>query len=60
MKRSLNIQELLHSEFKHHGINPMHFSLSGAFQRHEEYNPGSMDLITAKQNKLPSFIDIHR
>jgi len=31
-----------------------------AFQRHQELNlkpSGSMDLITTKQNKLPSFID---
>jgi hypothetical protein len=38
----------------------MHPSLSKAFQRHQEHNlkhPGSVDLITTKQNKLPSFID---
>jgi hypothetical protein len=31
-----------------------------AFQRHQEHdlkNPGSMDLITTKQNKLPFFLD---
>jgi hypothetical protein len=33
---------------------------SRAFQRHQEHNlkhPGSVDLITIKQNKLPSFTD---
>ncbi len=35
-------------------------SLSKAFQRHKEHDlnyPGLMNLITTKQNKLPSFID---
>jgi len=39
---------------------PMHLSLSRAFQRHKEHDlkhPSSVDLITTKQNKLPSFID---
>jgi hypothetical protein len=34
--------------------------LSRAFQRHEEHDmkhPGSVDLITTKQDKLPSFMD---
>jgi hypothetical protein len=38
----------------------MHPPSSRAFQRHQEHNlkhPGSVDLITTKQNKLPSFID---
>jgi hypothetical protein len=58
VKKSFNIEELLHR--KCHGTKPMHpFSLRG-FQRHEEHNlkhPGSVDLMTTKQNKLPSFID---
>jgi hypothetical protein len=60
VKKSFNIQELLHSKFKHHGIKPMHPSLLRAFQRHQEHDlrhPGSVDLITAKQNKLPSLIN---
>jgi hypothetical protein len=39
---------------------PMHPSSSRAFQRHQEHDlkhSGSLDLITTKQNKLPSFID---
>ncbi len=35
-------------------------SSSRAFQRHQEHDlkhPSSVDLITTKQNKLPSFID---
>jgi hypothetical protein len=38
----------------------MHPSMSRAFQRHQEHDlrhPGSVDLITTKQNKLPSFLD---
>jgi hypothetical protein len=46
---------------KHHGTKPMYPFSWGAFQRHQEHNlkhhPGSVDLIPAKQNKLPSFID---
>jgi hypothetical protein len=37
----------------------MHPSSSRAFQRHEELDlkhPGSVDLITTKQNNLPFFI----
>jgi hypothetical protein len=60
MKKSFNIEELLHHKSEHHGTKPMHNSLSKAFQRHQEYNlkhPSSMDIIIAKQNKLLSFID---
>jgi hypothetical protein len=38
----------------------MHPSLLREFQRHQEHDlkhPSSVDIITAKQNKLPSFID---
>jgi hypothetical protein len=38
----------------------MHPSSSRAFQRQQEHDlkhPGSVDLITTKQNKLPCFID---
>jgi hypothetical protein len=59
-EKSLNIQELLHCKSKHHGMKPMHPFLSIAFQRHQKYDlkhPGLVDLITTKQNKLPSFID---
>jgi hypothetical protein len=56
-----NIQELLHHKSKRHETKPMHPSLSRAFQRHQErglkHPGGSVDLITTKQNKLPSFID---
>jgi hypothetical protein len=60
MKKLFNIQELLHRKSKRHGTQPMHPSLSRAFQRHQEHNlkhPGWVDLIITKQNKLPSFID---
>jgi hypothetical protein len=38
----------------------MHPSSSRAFKRHQEHDlkhPSTVDLITTKQNKLPSFID---
>jgi hypothetical protein len=65
VKKSFNIQELLHHKFKCHGTKPMHPSSSRAFQRHQEHDlkhPSLVDLITTKQNKtkqnkLPSFID---
>jgi hypothetical protein len=60
VKKSFNIQELLHCKSKHNEIKPMHPSSSRAFQRHQEHNlkhPGLVDLVTTKQNKLPSFMD---
>ncbi len=60
MKKSFNIQELLLHKSKCHGTKPMHPSSSRAFQRHQEHNlkhPSSVDLVTTKQNKRPSFID---
>jgi hypothetical protein len=60
MKKSFNIQELLHGKSKCHGTQPMHPSSSRAFQRHQEHDlkhPGSVNLITTKQKKLPFFID---
>ncbi len=60
MKKSFNIQELLHRKSKHHVTKPMHPSSSRALQRYQEHNlkhPALVDLITTKQNKLPSFID---
>jgi len=60
VKKSFNIQELLHLKSKRHGTKPIHLSWSIAFQIHQELDlkhPGSVDLISTKQNKLPSFID---
>ncbi len=60
VKKSFNIQKLLHRKSKCHGTKPMHPSSWRAFQRHQEHNlkhPGSVNLITTKQNKtnyLPS------
>jgi len=54
MKKSFNIQELLHFKSKHHGTKPTHPSSSRAFQRHQEHDlkhPSLVDLITTKQNK---------
>ncbi len=59
MKKSFNTQEIWHHKCKRHGTKPMHPSSSSrAFQRHQEHNlkhPSSMDLISTKQSKLPSF-----
>ncbi len=60
MKKSFNIQELLHRKSKHHETKLMHPSSSRAFQRDQELDlkhPGLVDLISTKQNKLPSFIN---
>jgi hypothetical protein len=41
--------------------NQAHAPLLRAFQRHQEHDlehPSSLDLITTKQNKIPSFMDI--
>ncbi len=60
MKKSFNIQELLHVKSKHQWNQAHAPLLSRAFQRHQEHNlkhPGSMNLITTKQNKLPCFIE---
>jgi hypothetical protein len=63
MKKSFNIQELLHHKSKRPETKPMHPSSLRAFQRDQECNlkhPGSVDLITTKKNKTnnrPSFID---
>jgi hypothetical protein len=60
MKKSFNIQELLHRKSKYHGTKPMHLSSSRAFQRQQEQDlihPSLVDLITTKQditNYLPS------
>ncbi len=61
MKKSFNIQKLLHGKSKRHGTKLMHPSSLRAFQSHQEHylkHTNSVDLITTKQNKLPSFIDI--
>ncbi len=63
MKKSFNIQELLHPKSKRHETKPMHPSLSRAFKRQQEHDlkhPALMDLIPTEQNKtnyLPSWID---
>jgi len=60
MKKSFNIQELLHHKSKCHGTKPVHPSSLRAFQKHQEHDlkhPGSMYLITTKQNKLLSLVN---
>jgi hypothetical protein len=63
MKKSFNIQELLHRKSKRHGTKPMHPSSLKAFQRHPEHNlkhPGSVNFITKLQNKTKQTTLIHR
>jgi hypothetical protein len=61
LKKSFNIQELLHCKSKQHGTKLMQLSSSRAFQRDQERNlkhPDSVDLIDTKQtNYLASQID---
>jgi len=60
VKKSFNIQELLHCKSKHHGSKHVHPFLLKAFQRHQEHDlkhPSLVDFISTKQNKtnyLPS------
>jgi hypothetical protein len=60
VKKSFNIQELFAPQPKRHETKPMRPSSSRAFQRDQERDlkhPGSVDLISTKQNKtnyLPS------
>jgi hypothetical protein len=62
VKKSYNIQELLHHKSKCHGTKPMHPS-SKVFKREQECDlkhPSLVDLISMKQNKTnkqPYFID---
>jgi hypothetical protein len=59
MKKSLNIQELLHRKSKRHGTKPMHPSSLRAFQRDQECDwkhPHSMDLIGTNKNKQSTFL----
>jgi hypothetical protein len=65
VKKSFNIQKLLHHQSKRHETKPIHPSSSRAFQRDQERNlkhPGSVDLVstnkTKQTNYLPSYIDM--
>jgi hypothetical protein len=53
VKKSFNIQKLLHHKSKGRRTKPMH-SFLRAFQRHQEQDlkyPSLVDLISTKQNK---------
>jgi hypothetical protein len=59
VKKSFNIQELLHRKSKRHGNKPMHPSSSRAFQRDQELDlkhPDSVELIGTKQNKKTTLL----
>jgi hypothetical protein len=48
LKKSFNIQELLHHKSKCHGTKPMHPSSSEALQRYQEQASQLVDLIITK------------
>jgi hypothetical protein len=59
VKKSFNIQELLHHKSKHHETKPMQPSSSKAFQRHQEHDlkhPGSVDLINTNKTKQANYL----
>jgi hypothetical protein len=59
VKKSCNVQELLHCKSKHHGTKLMHPSSSRVFQGHQEHDlehPGLVDLIGTKQNKQTTLL----
>jgi len=59
MKKSINIQKLLHHKSKHHETKPMHPSSFRAFQRYQERNrkhPGLMDLTNTNKTKQTTFL----
>jgi hypothetical protein len=45
VKKSFNIQELLHHKSKRHGNKPMHPFWSRAFQRHQEHDRNHPSLV---------------
>jgi hypothetical protein len=60
VKKSFSIQKLLHHKSEHHETKPMQPSSLKAFQRYQEDDlkqPGLVDLMVTKQNKLPCFLD---
>jgi hypothetical protein len=59
VKKSFNIQELLHRKSKHHGTKPMHPSSSRAFQRDQECDLkhlGLVDLMSKNKTKQTTFL----
>jgi hypothetical protein len=59
VKKSFNIQKLLHRKSKHHKTKPMHPSSSRAFQRDQECDlkhPGLVDLIGTNKAKLTNYL----
>jgi hypothetical protein len=61
VKKSFNIQEPLQVQITswNHAHAPLldHRELSKDHQEHDLKHPGTVDLITTKENKLPPFID---
>jgi hypothetical protein len=59
VKKSFDIQELLHRKSKRHETKPMHPTSSRAFQRDQEHelkHPGSVDLIGANKTKQTNYL----
>ncbi len=60
MKKSFNIEELLHHKSKLHGTKPMHPSSLKAFQKHQEHDLKHLDLVDPTSTKQNKFIPIIR
>jgi hypothetical protein len=59
VKKSFNIQELLHGKSNRHETKPMHPSSWRAFQRDQERDlkhPSSVDVIGTKQNEQTTLL----
>jgi hypothetical protein len=61
MKKSFNIQELLHSKSnRRHGTKPMHPFVSRAFQKRDQEctlkHPDSVDLISTNKTKQTNYL----
>jgi hypothetical protein len=61
VKKSFNIQELLHHKSKRHETKLMHPSSSRAFQRDQECylkHPGLVDLISTNKTKQTNYLPL--
>jgi len=59
VKKSFNIQELLHDKSKPPETKPMHPSSSRVFERNQEYDlkhPSSVDLINTNKIKQTNYL----
>ncbi len=59
VKKSFNVQELLHHKSKQHETNRMHPCSSGTFQKDQEHDlkhPSSVDLISTNKTKQTYYL----